>query len=362
VAPIDVPGYTWGDVLFAGNPATITDKDTTFTVNVTNRIFRDKCWLKISMGVTGDVPQGFSQTFSFIATCNGDPNSPYSLSIDYPAATEVTQAGIPTGSVCLVAENPPIGVPGYSWGEVIFANNPATIIDKDTTYTVSVSNPIRRDKGWFRIRMGVTGDIPQGYSQTFNFTATCAGDPNSSYSLSIDYPTATEVTLGGIPTGSICTIAEAAPIDVPGYTWGNVLFTGNPVVILTQGEAFPVAVENPISRDKGSLEISMSVTGDVPPGFSQAFSFTATCTGDPNSPYSLSIDYPAATEVTQTGIPTGSICSIAEVAPIDVPGYTWGDILVVGNPVTITDKDTTYTVVIENLIYLALSPLWIPGN
>jgi hypothetical protein len=43
------------------------------------------------------------------------------------------------------------------------------------------------------------------------------------------------------------------------------------------------------------------VPGDVLPAFSQVFTFTATCAGDPNSPCNLSNDYPTATNVTQSG-------------------------------------------------------------
>ena len=96
--------------------------------------------------MTSDVPPNFSQTFNFVATCPGAPGSPFALAITYPAATFVTQANIPTGSVCTVTEGTRTDVPGYEWGTPTIGA-PVTITAKDTAYTVAVSNPTSRNTG-----------------------------------------------------------------------------------------------------------------------------------------------------------------------------------------------------------------------
>ncbi len=168
-----------------------------------------------------------------------------------------------------------------------------------------------RQKGSLKITKNVTGDVPPSFSQVFTFDVLCTltGKPDLTFNdLAINYPTATFVTQGNIPTGYSCAVTEDPPTAVTGYTWGAPIYTGNPAVIAMNNTEYTVGVENPISRDRGSLKITKAVTGSVPPSFSQVFTFDVLCTltGKPDLTFNdLAIDYPTATFVTQGNIPTG---------------------------------------------------------
>ena len=106
----------------------------------------------------------------------------------------------------------------------------------------------------------------------------------SPYALSINYPSATSVTQSGIPTGSVCTVAEGTRTDVTGYTWGAPIYTGNPATIAVKGDRVHGWCPEPDHEGPGLVEGHEVGDGDVPPNFSQTFHFTVTCTNDPGEP------------------------------------------------------------------------------
>ena len=101
-----------------------------------------------------------------------------------------------------------------------------------------------------------------------------------------------------LPTGSY-TVDENKPI---GWTLDTIVCTGSTssfsytptgaTINLQPGDNVTCKFTN--SRDTGSLKITKSVTGDVPPSFSQTFNFAVACTlsGNPDLNYNLSINYP----------------------------------------------------------------------
>ncbi len=255
-----------------------------------------------------------------------------------------------------MTEDPRTNITGYTWGAIGYTDNPAVIAVKNTEYTVAVTNPISRDLGSLKITKAVTGDVPPSFSQVFTFDVLCTltGSADITFNnLAINYPTATFVTQGNIPTGYSCAVTEDPRTNVTGYTWGAIGYTGNPAVIAVKNTEYTVAVTNPISRDLGSLKITKAVTGDVPPSFSQIFTFDVLCTltGSADITFNnLAINYPTATFVTQGNIPTGYSCAVTEDPRTNVTGYTWGAIGYTGNPAVIAVKNTEYTVAVGNPI------------
>lgn len=102
----------------------------------------------------------------------------------------------------------------------------------------------------------------------------------------------------------------------------------------------------------GNLTIAKNVSGEPKDWAGATFDFTATCTNDPSSPYSVSIAYPGETAKTITGIPAGSQCTVTEDAPLPgAPGsYTWDTPQVGGSPVTIVSGQTAQVSVDNTLL------------
>ena len=78
------------------------------------------------------------------------------------------------------------------------------------------------------------------------------------------YTGSVQVAAGGsqivnnIPTGSICTVSEAALAPIAGYTWGTPIITGNPATI-GKDTTVDVTVANSIAHMLGSLQVTKIV-------------------------------------------------------------------------------------------------------
>ncbi len=182
-------------------------------------------------------------------------------------------------------------------------------IGAGTTITVSTNNSLTRDLGSLKITKSVTGDIPPSFSQTFNFRVLCSltDSPDLTYDLSIDYPTATFVTQGNIPTGYSCAVTEGARTDIQGYTWGTPIIADNPAVIAAKNTEYTVAVENPISLDKGMLTIRKTLD-DGGSGFNNNFTIHYDC----GTAGWADVILPAGGYINVGPFLAGTVCTITE--------------------------------------------------
>ena len=152
-------------------------------------------------------------------------------------------------------------------------------------------------------------------------------------------------TISGIPTGNTCSVVETAPAPIAGYTWGPITYTPATITISTKGGTFEIVVANSITRDRGSLKISKSLSN--PDGATVPASFTINY--DCGGTYTGSGSVAAGGSATVSGIPTGSSCTVSEPALTPIPGYTWGTPVVTGSPATI-GQNTTVEVSVANSI------------
>jgi len=150
----------------------------------------------------------------------------------------------------------------------------------------------------------------------------------------------------------VCTVTEDALAPIDGYTWGTPEFTPDSITIDTKGGTFEIVVDNSITRDRGTLKVLKTLSN--PDGASVPASFTVNydCgvdTGGSSLTGTLSVA--PGSPATVSGIPTGNSCSISEVTPTDIPGYTWGTITYSpDSSVTISEKDATYELTVGNSI------------
>ena len=158
----------------------------------------------------------------------------------------------------------------------------------------------------------------------------------------------TSATVYGIPTGNVCSITEVAPDPIPGFTWGPVTYTpSTPVTIAAKGATYVLTVNNSITRDRGSLQILKALTNAEGADVPATFAVDYTCGTDD----SVRVDVaPGETGVTVNGIPTGTVCSIDEVTPSTIAGYTWADVSYDPKSATITTKGETFTVKAVNSV------------
>ena len=228
-------------------------------------------------------------------------------------------------------------------------------VQPDDNWTCTITNT--RKTGSLQISKSVTGDVPPSFSQTFSFDVVCtlAGSDTLTYNnLLINYPTATFVTQGNIPTGYSCAVTEDARTVVPGYTWGTAVITGSPAVITTKDTEYTVAVENPLTRDTGSLKVAKTLTGGPGSGtYNPDYTIAWDCNDGTGTPYdgSTTVKAGAAAVTARTGIPTGTECTVSETLPTPPTGYSFGTATYAPSAtVTIANKDQEVTVTVQNTL------------
>ena len=267
-----------------------------------------------SLTVTKTVTGGsFSGSFPVSVDCG--TGTPYTDTIAYPTPGQVTFTGIPAGSTCTVTEGTlPAAPSGYSWGTPSYTNNGATVAAGGSA-TIGITNSLTANPGSLTVTKTVTGG---SFSGSFPVSVDCGtGTP---YTDTIAYPTPGQVTFTGIPAGSTCTVTEGTlPAAPSGYSWGTPSYTNNGATVAAGGSA-TIGITNSLTANPGSLTVTKTVTGG---SFSGSFPVSVDCgTG---TPYTDTIAYPTPGQVTFTGIPAGSTCTVTEgTLPAAPSGYSWG--------------------------------------
>lgn len=117
---------------------------------------------------------------------------------------------------------------------------------------------------------------------------------------------------------------------------------------VTQGSSDLLLSHNCVGPDvdRGSLKITKTTIN--PDGATLPAAFTGSY--DCGIGYAGSFSVANLASQTFSGIPTGSICSVTEIAPAATPGFTWGPITYTPASVVIGQKDTTFEIVVGNSI------------
>jgi uncharacterized protein DUF5979/prealbumin domain-containing protein len=337
--PTPPTGYSFGTPTFS--PAdTVTipvGNGSSVTITTNNSLTRDTGSFKITK-TTSNPDAATLPAFTGTYNCGTGYTGTWSVA----DGGSQTVTGIPTGNTCSVTEDALSPISGYTWGTPTF--NPASIVisTKDQTFEIVVGNSINRDRGSLKITKQTSN--PDGVTLPASFTGTydCGGGYSGSFSVA----DGASQTFGGIPTGSVCTVTETMPTPIPGYTWGTITYTPSSITISTTGGTFEIVVGNSITRDRGSLKIYKTLSN--PDGASVQSSFTVNY--NCGAGYTGQVSVASGSPATVNGIPTGSTCTVTEVAPTPIPNYTWGTITYTPASVTIDTKDQTFSITIGNSI------------
>lgn len=182
---------------------------------------------------------------------------------------------------------------------------------------------------------------PGGY--TGPFTINYSGASSGSASVSAG----SSQTVTGLATGGVYTASETVPSPPAGYTFGTPTFSPSASVTLPapDGSSVTVTTNNTLTRDTGSLQITKSLSN---PDGATAPSFTINydCGGGITGQVTLA----AGASQTISGIPTGSTCTVTEVAPTAITGFTWGTPTYTPASVSIATKGGTFGITVGNSI------------
>jgi hypothetical protein len=270
--------------------------------------------------------------------------SGYAGSVSVAPGTSVLVSGIPTGSTCTVNEAPPAPISGYTWGAITYTPASVVIAAKDQTYSISVGNSIIRDRGSLQIIKIINNPDGATIPASFTVNYNCGAGTSGLVSVAPGSP----ATITGIPTGSTCTVTEASPDPIPGYSWGTVIYTPPSVLINTREQTYSINVGNSITRDRGSLQIIKTLNNPDGAPVSSGFTVNYDCGSGYSGSASIAPDGPA----TISGIPYGRTCTVTESAPDAVSGYIWGSVTYTPASIVISARDQIFTLTVGNSISL----------
>ena len=132
------------------------------------------------------------------------------------------------------------------------------ISTKGGTFEIVVGNAITRDLGKFKITKSTVNPDGAVLPSVFTGTYDCGVGFTGNWSVA----SGASQTISGIPTGNTCSVVEAAPAVIAGFSWAAPTYTPATIVISTKGGTFEIKVGNSITRDRGSLTIVKKVVND----------------------------------------------------------------------------------------------------
>ncbi|BDZ42033.1 hypothetical protein GCM10025865_13320 [Paraoerskovia sediminicola] len=340
--PADVPGDgTW-------EPPTIMPSSVILgvaanspnpEVTVTNEFIATSTGFAITKDLTDPynvVPAGttFTGTWSCEAPDGSDAGSgTWTLAAGDSTATLAVDA--PVGSVCTVTEDAPAGLPDGSW-ETPTISGTVTLgvaANNDPLPIVTVSNEFTADTAGFSITKNVTdpfGAVPLDLEFTGSWECTYPDASTVVGSGTWTLEDGDDVTLGtGLPVGSVCTVTEDQPADIPGDgTWEQPVISGT-VTLEAAGNnpvPVPVTVTNSFLADATPFDITKALVDDeglVDP--SVTYAGTWSCVDGNGAQVASGTWSLVAGDTTRitTNAPIGSECTVVETAPVQQPDGTW---------------------------------------
>ena len=354
VTPAPYNGWTFATPQVSGSPAVIVKgtAETPISVTVTNTITQDLGYLKISKAFDAKT-SGFTGTFDIVYNCGaGD------VTVKLQGGTSTTVGPFATGSVCSVSEPAlPAAPNGWTFGTPSVSGSPATINkgDQAAAVSVTVTNTITRDQGYLKISK-VFDPKTSGFTGTFAITYNCgAGDQV------VNIAAGANKIVGPFDTGTSCTVKEAAPAAITGWTWAAPVIAGSPATIVKgdQAAAVAVTVTNSITRDLGALNIlkTLSNPDGAPVPASFAVNYDCGTAADGSTALKGSVNAQPGIIIPVTGIPTGNTCSVSEPTPAPIAGYNWSTPVISPASIVIANTTGTFTITVANEIKTGLGAL-----
>ena len=236
-------------------------------------------------------------------------------------------------------------IPAYTWSTPIITGSPAVIAAKGATYTVAVENPINRNLGGLKI-IKAFDPLTSGFTGKFSISYDC--NDGTTHDGTAQLGAGEFTTITGIPTGTSCTVSQPTLPNPPiGWTFGTPSISpAQPVNITSTTTTVEVTVTNTISKDLGNFKITKSTSNPDGAALPAAFTGTYNC----GTGYTGNWSVADGASQTISGIPTGNSCSVTEVAPTAIPGFTWADPTYTPASIVIGSTTGTFEIVVGNSI------------
>lgn len=332
--PTAPAGYEYGTPAIAPSGAQTIVANTTTEIVVTNPLNSVSC---PTITVTPNpLPNG-----TVGVAYNASPSA--SASSGGPYTYTWSAAGLPTGMNVNAGTGAVSGIPSATGNATVTAST--TVAGQ----TCSGSTPLSvtaAPTGLLRVTKTVTGK-PAGFtSPDFSVVVDCSVN---SFDQTLTLADGATRTIGGIPTGTTCTVTEPSPLPAApaGYDYAAPVITPSGVQIIGNGTTVAVTVTNPLTLKQGSLQLGKSVSGQ-PAGFtSPDYTLHVDCS---DNSFDQDVLIKAAENKTISNIPHGTTCTVTEpTQPAPPAGYSYGTAVIAPASVTIVGDSSVSVSVLNPL-------------
>lgn len=332
--PTAPAGYEYGTPAIAPSGAQTIVANTTTEIVVTNPLNSVSC---PTITVTPNpLPNG-----TVGVAYNASPSA--SASTGGPYTYTWSAAGLPTGMNVNAGTGAVSGIPSATGNATVTAST--TVAGQ----TCSGSTPLSvtaAPTGLLRVTKTVTGK-PAGFtSPDFSVVVDCSVN---SFDQTLTLADGATRTIGGIPTGTTCTVIEPSPLPAApaGYDYAAPVITPSGVQIIGNGTTVAVTVTNPLTLKQGGLQLGKSVSGQ-PAGFtSPDYTLHVDCS---DNSFDQDVLIKAAENKTISNIPHGTTCTVTEpTQPTPPAGYSYGTAVITPASVTIVGDSSVSVSVLNPL-------------
>lgn len=269
-----------------------------------------------------------------------------SSTVALPADGSVVEfPALPVGAEVSFAETAPADVPGGTWTGSSVSPQTMTIGADSVGTTVTATNVIARDVGFFAIEKKLTGDAADLVVDR-TFEVDYAWPANSELGIEAGSGTVTvaadeDAVTVTAPAGAEVTLSEA-PVAITGGTWAAPTFEPGNTFTVVQDETARITLTNLIDLNTGAFSIHKVIEGNAAGQVPADAEFTV------HYAYPAGVGFGAAEgeltvragqTVTSPQLPFGAQVTLTEIAPADIDGATWE--APAFSPVSVTIGDGT---------------------
>ena len=326
-----VNGFTWAAPTVT--PISVVMASGGKTITVANSISRDRGSLTITKTVSNLDDAVVQSTFPVSYVCDALAGTT-TVAVGSPRVI----SGIPVGTSCTVTEGDLTAVNGFTWAAPTVT--PISVVMASGGKTITVANSISRDRGSLTITKTVSNLDDAVVQELFPVSYVCDALAGTT-TVAVGSPR----VISGIPTGTSCTVTEGDLTSVNGFTWAAPVITGSPTAGVVKGQTVNVTVANSITRDRGSLTITKTVSNPDDAVVQELFPVSYVCDAVTGTT-TVAVGSPRVI----SGIPTGTSCTVTEGDLTAVNGFTWAAPVITGSPTAGVVKGQSVNVTVANSI------------
>lgn len=233
----------------------------------------------VSKAISGEGASLVPDDASFIvdysySTAEGPVTGSLTLAAD---GTTQSVQGIPVDTVVTLSERPAAPVAGVVWGESVFSGAGVTVVDgaaqltigDDTTVAAQLTNSTTLAPpvfGGFSVSKQITGNatslIPDDATFVVDYAyATDEGQVTGSLALAAD---GAPQTVQDLAVGTVVTLTERPATPVTGVVWGEPVFSGQGVTVVSGGAQLTIGAETTVAAQLANPAALVPPPSDPP--------------------------------------------------------------------------------------------------